>query len=266
MLLARGDVRVEVDPHGARLRSWRVAGHELLGGVDLPGVDPTVLSGCFPMAPYAGRIGRARFRFAGQEHVLPATLPPHAAHGVVRDVVWDVVRAEAGQGVLAAALGGSWPFGGWARQRVELEEDALLVELAVGNDEREMPASSGLHPWFARRLAGGGELEVTLPATAMHERGDDGLPTGARVPVPPGPYDDCFDLAGPPVLTWPGALRLTVESDARVWVLCDVQPGAVALEPQTAPPDALNSDEAAVVGPGRPLVLTTRFRWERLGR
>ncbi len=86
----------------------------------------------------------------------------------------------------------------------------------------------------------------------MLARGDDGLPDGRRItPPPPGPWDDCFEgITAPTVLEWPGVLRLSIDSDAEYVVVYDEQPGAVCVEPQTAPPN----DLAFMVEPGRPFV------------
>ena len=79
---------------------------------------------------------------------------------------------------------------------------------------------------------------LDLPADRQVERGDDGLPTGRLVDPAPGPWDDCFSLAGRPVLTWPGAVRATLGGDAAWWVVYTEPEHAVCVEPQTAPPDA----------------------------
>jgi aldose 1-epimerase len=95
---------------------------------------------------------------------------------------------------------------------------------------------------------------------------DDGLPTGAVVPVGEGPYDDCFvDVVWPVTLRWPGALTLCVDSDAGYVVVFDEKDAAVCVEPQTAPPDAARLGRARVVEPGSPSVLTTTWAWTRPG-
>ena len=66
-----------------------------------------------------------------------------------------------------------------------------------------------------------------------------------------------------PVLRWPGFLELTIESEARDWVVYTEPPDAICVEPQTAPPDALDRD-AALMEPGSPLVLTMTWRWRSL--
>jgi aldose 1-epimerase len=75
----------------------------------------------------------------------------------------------------------------------------------------------------------------------MLKRDAEGLPTGDFVPQPSEPWDDCFtDVTGVPSILWPGAARLTVESDSPWWVVYTEDPEGVCIEPQTAPPDAAN--------------------------
>ena len=69
--------------------------------------------------------------------------------------------------------------------------------------------------------------------------------------------------APPPVLRWPGFLELTIESDCPDWVVYTVPADALCVEPQTAPPDALNGDPT-IVEPGRPLIAEMTWRWRSL--
>ena len=241
---------------GGRIASFVVDGHELLRTA---GATP-IEWGSFPMAPWAGRIRHGTFAFDGATHRLPIRLPPHAIHGTVLDRRWQVV----GDGVIAADLGPDWPFAGMAIQQFELSEGALTCRLEVRADE-PMPASLGWHPWFVRRPAGvPAELELELDAGAMYERDEEGIATTHRVVPPAGPWDDCFtDLRRPPVLRWPGFLELIVESDCPDWVVYTAPEDALCVEPQTAPPDALNR-QPAIVRPGRPVTAEMTWRWRSL--
>ncbi len=102
--------------------------------------------------------------------------------------------------------------------------------------------SLGFHPWFRRRLDTGGPVVLDVDPLAMVERGPDHLPTGAIVEPAVGPWDDCFQLAAPPRLTWPDALSLQLRSDTEWWVVFDESREAVCVEPQTAPPDAIHHE------------------------
>ena len=91
-----------------------------------------------------------------------------------------------------------------------------------------------------------------------------GIATDQTVTPGPGPWDDCFlDLRRPPVVRWPGFLELTIESDCPAWVVYTALPDAICVEPQTAPPNAVNTDPT-VVRPGHPLVAEMTWRWRSL--
>jgi aldose 1-epimerase len=75
----------------------------------------------------------------------------------------------------------------------------------------------------------------------MFLRGNDYLPTGEIVTPPMGPWDDTFmEIVGVPTITWPGAAKLEIESDAPYWTVYDQHEDAICVEPVTAPPDCAN--------------------------
>lgn len=259
-----------VDPaRGGRLASLRIDDREILV-TDGPG---SMAWGLYPMVPWAGRLRGGVLGWRGATHRLPTTLaPPHAIHGTLIEAAWQVVGATDGVVELTTPLARPWPFGGRAVHRLTLTGAQLEATLRVEADEAEFPAIVGWHPWFPRMLRdrdgspAGGPAQVDLPAGGMLVRGADGLPNGevAR-PIPPGPWDDCFvDLAHPPSVRWDGALEVAIESDAAFWVCYTEPEHAVCIEPQTGPPNGLNTDQHAVVKPGRPLEATMVLRWRRL--
>lgn len=262
MELVAGEARVVVDAErGGRLASVAVGDLELLVGASH---DPLGW-GCYPMAPWAGRVRDGRFRYAGKEHQLERNLPPHAIHGTVYDQAWKVEHADRTDAVLVTDLGDRWPFPGRVVHRVRLAPDALELRLEVWAEDEPFPASCGWHPWWRRTLARGRPAEVDLAAGAVWLRDGDGIPTGELAPPPPGPWDECFtELAAPPVLRWAGALELTVETTCMDVVVYDQLANAVCIEPQTGPPDALRLTPV-LVEPGLPLVAEATFAWRSLG-
>ena len=271
LTLAADRVEAVVDLEaGGRLASLAIDGWELLV---TEGAGP-IAWGSYPMVPYAGRVRNGWFRFRGRRFDLPMKLPPHAIHGTVLDRPW----ARLDDRTITTDLGPDWPFAGKAVQTFDLEAGRLTNRLELHADE-PMPASLGWHPWFRRRprpaasaashaSAGDlapGELELDLDAGAMYRRDAEGITTtDLVVPPPPGPWDDCFtDLRRPPVLSWPGFLELTVESDCPSWVVYTVPTAALCVEPQTAPPDALNT-APTTVEPGRPLIAEMAWTWRSL--
>jgi len=270
IVLSAGPAEVVVDPAaGGRIAALRVGGLDVLVA-DGPG---PLAWGCYPMAPWAGRIRDGVLRWRGEEHRFPAhLLPPHAIHGTLLESAWAVAAADEASATLAADLTAPWPYGGHVVHRVRVEPEALHAELEVHAADRAMPVTVGWHPWFPRDLrhaggvATGGRVEVDLPAGGMLLRGPDGIPNGevAR-PIPAEPWDDCFvDLARMPAVRWPGALEVTIASDARYWVVFTEREEGVCVEPQTGPPNGLNTADHDVVEPDRPLVATMTISWRRL--
>jgi aldose 1-epimerase len=261
VILRAGEAELTIDPaQGGRLSSLVVDGHEILV---TEGFGP-IEWGCYPMAPFAGRIRDARFTFRGSAYRLDANLPPNAIHGTVFAQAWEVTARTANGVELAVGLGPGWPFGGRVAQSVELRGDGLDTALTLDAEE-PMPAWLGWHPWFRREIAGA-TAELEFIAERMYARGRDGLPTGELVEPGHGPRDDAFvGVAHPPRLTWPGVLSLEIDSPAPVWVVYDERPDKLCVEAQTAPPDAVNlpNHEAPVVEPGRPASLTMAWRWRR---
>jgi len=242
----------EVD-HGGRLSSLCVGDLELL----VTSGAETIAYGCYPMAPWAGRIREGRFCWAGREHQLPINLPPHAIHGTVFERPW---RRQGEQ--LHVDLGASWPWPGRVCSVLQLLPDGLSWSLEVHAERDPMPVVLGWHPWFRRQLARGGPLEVTFNAAGMMRRDASGITTTEVIDVPEGPWDDCFVGVQRPVkLRWPGAVTLTIDSDCSHWVVYDEPDHAVCVEPQSGPPDAVNLGLAAEVVPGRPFIRTMTLRW-----
>ena len=239
--------------HGGRLASFAVHGRELL----VTERSSPMAWGSFPMAPFAGRVRDGAFTFRGRRWQLPIDMPPHAIHGTVLDRAWRMLDDR----TIVTDLGPDWPFAGRVIQRFELNDGRLSFRLEVHADE-PMPASIGWHPWFVRQPPGvAGTLQLDLAAGAMYRRDAAGIATTDRTAPVPGPWDDCFtDLRRPPVLRWPDFLELTIGSDCHDWVVYTIPTEALCVEPQTAPPDALNTGPA-IVEPGRPLIAQMTWTW-----
>jgi aldose 1-epimerase len=259
VVLRAGDAALTIDPAaGGRFSSLVVDGHELLV---TEGVGP-IEWGCFPMAPFAGRIRDGRFTFRGRTYQLETNLPPNAIHGTVFMRPWDVRARTEDRVELATELGPGWPIRGRVTQTITLRPDGLDASLELEADE-PMPAWLGWHPWFKRETAGV-TAELDFAAERMYARGPDGLPTGELVPPTPQPWDDAFVGVRSPIrLTWPRVLSLELTATADVWVVYDERPSAICLEPQTAPPNAVNlpNAEVSIVEPGQPLALFMSWRW-----
>ncbi|MEV7286994.1 aldose 1-epimerase [Streptomyces sp. NPDC093252] len=256
--LTSGDARLTVSPaHGGRLASLRIDGTELLRQGER--------YGCFPMVPWCGRTRDGRFRNGNTVHQLPLNSPPHAIHGTARDGAWRTARVSADEAVITYDLADPWPYPGRVTQVVALTPESLTLTLAIETYDNSFPAQLGWHPWFRRSPDGWPGAEIGFRPGWQEERGDDHLPTGKRIEPRPGPWDDCFGMPdGVEVtLTWPERLELTVTSPEKWVVLYDEQEDAVCVEPQTGPPDGLNTGPRLVT-PLEPLEATTTWRWRRL--
>jgi aldose 1-epimerase len=262
LVLEADGVRLVVSAtDGGRMRSLVVRDQELLVTT---GFGP-IMWGCYPFAPFAGRIRDGRFSFEGGTVELPPNLPPNAIHGTVFEQPWTIE----GPGRMAIELGSPWPFRGRVTQWFSLHADGLEVRLRLKATDR-MPAVLGWHPWFRRRLTGtpdrpmpaGDPAQLEFEPGQMYERDPDGLPTGRLVPPKPRPWDDCFtEVVGPPRLTWAGSLSLELSSSADHWVVYDELDHALCVEPQTGPPDDVNLGPRNVVAADESIETTMAWRW-----
>jgi aldose 1-epimerase len=256
--LTAGDAELTVVPDlGCRIGSLRIGGTEVLRqGAEY---------GAFPMVPWCGRVDHGRFLNGGIRHQLPINDPPHALHGTGRDTAWRTVRAQEASASFTYDLAEPWPYPGRVTQLVELSEESLTLTLGVEALDDSFPAQAGWHPWFLRNLGTGGDVEIDFSPAWQEERGDDHLPTGRRIEPLPGPWDDCFGMPDgvEATLTWPGRLELVVASRVEWVVVYDEQAEAVCVEPQSGPPNGLNT-MPHLVTPVEPLEASTTWSWRTL--
>ncbi|WP_431043505.1 aldose 1-epimerase [Streptomyces sp. P1-3] len=257
--LAAGDAELTVLPdNGCRVGSLRIGGTELLRQ------GPKF--GSFPMVPWCGRVELGQFRNGGERHQLPLNAPPHAIHGTGRDTAWRPAHVTETAASFTYDLAAPWPYPGRVTQVFELVPDSLTMAMSVETIGDSFPAQAGWHPWFLRDLGqGGADVELSFTADWQEERGEDHLPTGRRIAPLPGPWDDCFGMAdGVEVtLTWPKRLELTITSRSEWVVVYDEQAEAVCVEPQSGPPNGLNT-LPRLVTPIDPLEISTTWRWRTL--
>jgi aldose 1-epimerase len=197
--------------------------------------------------------------FAGRDHPLPLTMPPHAIHGVVYDRPWRIDDHR----TISIDLDDRWPFRGRVTQRFTLDEGGLEVAMTLHAAE-PMPVVLGWHPWFRRVLLPGDEpVALRFDADQMLLRDAEGIPGGERVRQSPGPWDDAFTAVRVgPALDWPGRLRLELDATCAWWVVYSMPEHAICVEPQSGPPDAVNRDPEIAM-PGVPFTHVMRWRWTR---
>jgi aldose 1-epimerase len=264
--------------------SLRHRGEELLGqrGGLATYVAERSTMGIPLLHPWANRVGATRFSVAGREVVLdgpgarpsldPSGLPIHGLLAAATG--WAVDRHEEAEG--GAALGARFDFGSHADlmeafpfpHEIRLEARLVGATLAVATSVRAtadvpVPVAFGFHPYFQLPGAPRADWEVEIPVRARLGLDPRMLPTGEREPVEvaPGPlgprtFDDgylappngaAFSVAG-------GGRRIEVSFDdgypyAQVYAPNDDD--VIAIEPMTAPTNALVSGEGLpVVPPG----------------
>ena len=262
--LSSGNVQVVIDAiHGSRLSSLRFGEHELL--VQRSN-DDSFSWGCYPMAPWAGRTRNGIFEHQGLSVQLPINSAPHSIHGLVHDAEWQVVTTSSTSATLRVELDQRWPFAGWVEHRISVDPSSVDLQLTVHaadrNDESaSMPAQVGWHPWFVRPA----QLEAEFKT--MYVRDSEGIAGTQRAhqqqDLMHGQLDDCFtDAVTTPLLHFENGLTVRLESDCSHWVVYNEPSHAICVEPQSGPPNGLNSEPLAV-SPNQPL--RRYFRLTALG-
>ncbi|MDO8363130.1 MAG: aldose epimerase [Actinomycetota bacterium] len=249
--LEAGDAWMTVHPdEGGRIGKLEVGEQPLLH-FD-PGSGPLGW-GCYPMAPWAGRVRHGRFTFDGSRYQMPLNLPPHAIHGTGFVSRWEVL--DAGRDYCDLQCDLSWPFGGIATQHLQLDEHGLTCILSVFANARPMPAVVGWHPCFMK------PRRAQLQFGRMYVRDHESVAVAELVQPKPHPWDDCFLEPQAPLRLHYPHLTVTVDSDCDHWVIYDEQDGLTCVEPQSGPPDAFTIGGAARLEPGDMLQRQMAVRW-----
>jgi aldose 1-epimerase len=252
--IACGAVSVEIAPKaGGRIQQITHDSIEWLQGYSETNAA-MIAWGCYPMLPWAGRIRRGHFHFAGRSYQLPRNLGHHAIHGLGFALPWRV-ETQAGSHIelsLQLPEDERWPFGGQAYQRIEAGSHWLRLSLDVVAGARAMPAVIGWHPWLRKP-----ELLEFAP-TCIYPRDADDIATRPLADPPPPPWDDCF-INHRPVLVKHSGQTLRLTSDCTHWVIYNQPAHATCIEPQSGPPDAFNL-EPSVLAPGQ--ARSAWFLWE----
>lgn len=209
--------------------------------------------GCYPMAPWAGRVRDGRFSFDGLGYQLPLNAPPHAIHGTGFVSRWEVLDAGRDYCDLQTEL--PWPFGGIATQHLQLDEHGLAAVLTVYATGLAMPAVVGWHPCFRKPQSA--ELEFRR----MYLRDATSITLPELVTPKPHPWDDCFVEPLAPLRLHFTGLTVTIASDCDHWVVFDEPEHLTCVEPQSGPPDAFTIGGATRLEPGEMLQRHMTLRW-----
>ncbi len=265
-----GGTSAGVDPVGGGLAWCRV------GGVDV--VEPRAAGGAgrtcsgSVLFPWPNRVRGGRWRQGDLERRLEVTEPErgHANHGLVLGTAFDVEACSAASVRLSAPVGPApgYPFALRLVVRYAVSSDGLDVRYEATNlGDADAPVAIGAHPYLRVGDVPTAELRLELPVASRFAFDD------ALIPVGEGPLTDddtalptglavgdrelnaCYrrDVAAirPARVVAPdgSAVELDADDELAFWQVyaCSDFPraagpaGAVAIEPMSAPPDALNS-------------------------
>lgn len=278
IVLERGDVRAELGTVGAVLLSLTVNGADLTLPTTLGG-PPEKYNGVI-LSPWPNRVRSGRWTLDGAVQQLDITEPEHGGslHGLLAYTDYEITEQAPDAATLAATLypQHGWPFLLETTVRYELTPDGLTVTHGARNlSTAPTPYATGSHPYLKVGAARIADLELTVPASSYFAVDEHMDPTG-ELPVDGTPFDVrsprrvgelVLDTAFGGVehagvsegrgdvawLTAPDGSRTTLwQSTAWGYVQvftthempsADGPIDAIAVEPMTAPPDALNSGQ-----------------------
>jgi galactose mutarotase-like enzyme len=267
----------EVGLLGASLRHRGAEYLDLRGGADAARGSHT--TGLPLLAPWANRLGENVFEVAGRKLDLSAApglhrdangLPIHGT--LVGRVGWELTSlrvARESAAVVARFRAGddadvmaSFPFPHDITVTFTVSPGRLTVATMVEpTGPRAVPVSFGWHPYFRLPGVGRDRLKVELPDRKRFVLDDRQLPTSAKVSEAAAAiglsgrtFDDGYRLGRDRQLTIRGGRRRLVMTLDRGYPCAQVYSPEgedfVALEPMTAPTDALCRDAAPLVEPG----------------
>jgi aldose 1-epimerase len=266
------DQEVVVTEVGAGLRTYSSDGRDVLDGY-----PPDQLAGSGRgqlLIPWPNRIRDGSYELDGRRHQLPLNEPErsNAIHGLVRWSSWSVAERTTQRVVLAHVLRPQpgYPFTVELRVEYSLSPEGLAVQTTATNASADAcPYGAGAHPYLAVGAGGVDEAVLRLPAQAVLETDERGIPVGSapvggteldfRKPRPVGRMrlDHCFtDLDRGE----DGRVRVEIDRTA-LWAdesypyfmvftgdgLPDADRTSLAVEPMTCAPNAFASGDGLVV-------------------
>jgi aldose 1-epimerase len=181
VLLHFGEQEAVVTEVGATLRSYTVAGRDVIDGF---AEDEMATSGRGQiLAPWPNRLADGQYSFGGESYQLALSEPATrtAIHGLVRWVNWEVAEAGDAYAVMAHRLHPQpgYPFLLDLRLTYRLADHGLSVSLVATNEgERPCPFGAGAHPYLRVGQAGIDALLLQAPGATRYRTDERGLPVG----------------------------------------------------------------------------------------
>ncbi|WP_292768726.1 aldose 1-epimerase family protein [Microbacterium sp. UBA3486] len=264
--LRRGGVTAQIAQVGASLRSLRIDDVDLVPPYPLE--LPTPACSGVVLVPWPNRVRDGEWDDDGTARRLAITEPKlnNASHGLLRFTAYEVSHTES-EAVLRATVVPQTGYPYLIETTVEyaLTPDGIDVSHTLTNrSTTSAPTALGTHPFVTIGDVDPHNLVLRIPAETAFDTDDRMLPTGTRpadaalregVRLGDVTLDTGFtDLARDPdrrvrhSLTAPDGRRVTLwQGEGFDYVQVYTTPAypgqslAVAIEPMTAPADALNS-------------------------
>ena len=273
--LVAGRSTATIDRRGASLRAVRLDGIDTIQPLPAE-ADPALAAGAV-LFPWPNRVRGARWLLRGEELRLEVTEPAagNALHGLVLRECFEVVERAPSMVRLRTVVDHhpGYPFTVSLEVEYRLAGDGLEVEMRTVNlGAQEAPVALGAHPYLCVGAQDVAELVLEIPAAQSLLLGPDHLPR-ELIDVHCGPFDlrdgsPVRDMPGHAVYTDPAPRTESARIERRLhgregtvmlwsdrWLhwtqvyrteaFPAVEGGetvtALAVEPMTAPPDALSS-------------------------
>jgi aldose 1-epimerase len=279
-VLTSGDQRAVVTEVGAGLRTYSVAGHDVVDGF---GEDEmcSIARGQL-LLPWPNRIEDGRYEFAGRVLQTPLTEPDrhHALHGLTRWLNWTPTDQASDHVLLSLVLHpqDGYPFTIRFDAEYRLAAHGLTMRTTATNvGSQAAPYGAGHHPYFTVGVPIDQTL-LKLPALMRLETNDRLIPTGRLLPNK-GTDHDFLELRPLGSLSLDTAFaNLIVDSDGLIRVHLQAASGepratlwmepvykflmvytpdaipdqarrrrSIAIEPMTGAPNAFRSGDGLIV-------------------
>ena len=264
--LRRGDVTAQIAQVGASLRSLRVGDVDLIARYPLD--LPTPSCSGVVLVPWPNRVRDGRWDDEGTVRQLAVTEPKlgNASHGLLRFTSYEIAQTDDAAVLRAAVVPQTgYPYLLDTSVSYDLEHDGISVTHTITNRSRTAaPVALGTHPFVTIGDVDPHDLVLRVPAATAFDVDERMLPIGTS-PADPALRDGvrlgdvALDTGFTDLerdadgrvrhsLTAPDGRRLTLWQGEGFEVVqvytTSLYPGhplAVAIEPMTAPADALNS-------------------------
>jgi aldose 1-epimerase len=283
--ISHGDQRATIVEVGGGIREYVNDGRDVLHPYALEDIADGAHGA--PLIPWPNRVADGRYTFDGSDYQLALTEPEkhNAIHGLLRWRNWDRLDRSRERIVVGTRLHPltGWPFLLDVSIAYELGDEGLSVETRVTNiGQRPCPFASGQHPYVSPgegETVDGCVLELRAGTRVLTDS-ERQLPTG-REPVAGTDYDfglprrigsleldDAFTdverdgdgrawmrlacLDGRTVELWADASYPVLQLYTADTLAPVRRRRGLAVEPMTAPPNALQSGEMLVrLAPGQ---------------